>query len=97
MFQLDDKFLADIGLDSMPEDQKKPFIQHIYNELELRVGTRLSEGMSEAQLYYRVRPSVYAFVKLCTRLLEHTEHVPLTPQERETILLYTRKLVERFL
>lgn len=50
MFQLDDKFLADIGLDSMPEDQKKPFLQHIYNELELRVGTRLSDGMSEAQL-----------------------------------------------
>ena len=57
----------------------------------------MGDGMSEAQLYYRVRPSVYAFVKLCTRLLEHTEHVPLTPQERETILLYTRKLVERFL
>ena len=53
--------------------------------------------MSEATLYYRVRPSVYAFVKLCTRLLAHTEHVPLTAQERETILLYTRKLVERFL
>lgn len=53
--------------------------------------------MSEAKLYYRVRPSVYAFVKLCTRLLDHTEHVPLTEQEREMILLNARKLVERFL
>lgn len=50
MFQLDDKFLADIGLNEMPEEQKKPFLQHIYDELELRVGTKLSDGMSDAQL-----------------------------------------------
>jgi len=30
MFQLDDKFLADIGLTDMPDDQKQPFLQHIY-------------------------------------------------------------------
>ena len=53
--------------------------------------------MSEAKLYCQIRPSVHAFVKLCTGLLDHTEHVPLTEQEREMILLYTRKLVERFL
>lgn len=50
MFQLDDQFLSDVGLDDMPEEQKKPFLQHIYEELELRVGTRLSEGLSDAQL-----------------------------------------------
>lgn len=50
MFQLDDKFLADIGLDGLPEDQKQAFLQHIYEELELRVGTRLSDGLSDAQL-----------------------------------------------
>lgn len=50
MFQLDDKFLEEVGLADMPEDQKKAFLQHIYDELELRVGTRLSEGMSDAQL-----------------------------------------------
>ena len=50
MFQLDDKFLADIGLNDLPEDQKKPFLEHIYNELELRVGTKLSEGLSDVQL-----------------------------------------------
>lgn len=50
MFQLDDKFLEDIGLNDLPEDQKKPFLQHIYDELELRVGTKLSEGMSDSQL-----------------------------------------------
>lgn len=50
MFQLDDKFLEDVGLAAMPEEQKKPFLKHIYDELELRVGTRLSDGMSNAQL-----------------------------------------------
>ena len=47
MFQLDDKFLQDVGLADLPEDQKQAFLQHIYSELELRVGTKLSEGMNE--------------------------------------------------
>lgn len=50
MFQLDDKFLADIGLNSLPDEQKQAFLQHIYEELELRVGTRLSDGLSDQQL-----------------------------------------------
>lgn len=50
MFQLDDKFLSDIGLGTLPDDQKRAFLQHIYEELELRVGTRLSEGLSDQQL-----------------------------------------------
>lgn len=50
MFQLDDKFLADIGMNELPEEQKKAFLQHIYDELELRVGTKLSDGMSDEQL-----------------------------------------------
>ena len=50
MFQLDDNFLKELGLDSLPEDQKKAFLQHIYEELELRVGTKLSEGLSEQQM-----------------------------------------------
>lgn len=50
MFQLDDKFLTDIGLADLPEEQKKPFLQHLYDQLEYRVGMRLSEGMSDEQL-----------------------------------------------
>lgn len=50
MFQLDDTFLKDVGLDGLSDEQKKPFLQHVYEELELRVGTRLSDGMSDAQL-----------------------------------------------
>lgn len=50
MFQLDDQFLVDIGLADLPEEQKKPFLQHVYDQLEYRVGVRLSDGMSDAQL-----------------------------------------------
>lgn len=50
MFQLDEKFLQDIGLNELPEEQKKPFLQHVYDELEMRVGTQLSDGMSDEQL-----------------------------------------------
>jgi hypothetical protein len=50
MYQLDDQFLTDIGLGDLPEDQRKPFLQHVYDQLEYRVGISLSEGMSDAQL-----------------------------------------------
>ena len=50
MFQLDDTFLQDIGLGALPAEQRKAFLEHVYSQLELRVGTRLSEGLSEAQL-----------------------------------------------
>jgi hypothetical protein len=50
MFQLDDNFLEDLGLGDLPAEQKKPFLQHIYSELEMRVGAKLSEGMTDEQM-----------------------------------------------
>lgn len=50
MFQLDDQFLQDVGLGGLPDDQKKLFLDHFREQLELRVGTRLSEGLSDEQL-----------------------------------------------
>lgn len=50
MFQLDDQFLQDVGLGDLPDDQKKLFLDHFREQLELRVGTRLSEGLTDAQL-----------------------------------------------
>lgn len=50
MFQLDDNFLNDLGLNELPEAERKAFLVHIYSELELRVGVKLSEGLSEEQL-----------------------------------------------
>ncbi len=50
MFTLDDNFLADVGLADLPETQRKAFLQHVYEEIELRTGTVISDGMSDAQL-----------------------------------------------
>lgn len=50
MFQLDDKFLQDVGLGNLPDDQKQAFLDHFREQLELRVGTKLSDGLSDAQL-----------------------------------------------
>ena len=50
MFQLDDKFLEEVGLGSLPDDQKKLFLDHFREQLELRVGLQLSEGLSDMQL-----------------------------------------------
>ncbi|MGE5309658.1 MAG: DUF5663 domain-containing protein [Sphaerimonospora mesophila] len=50
MFRLDDKFLEDLGLGNLPPEQKQAFLQHIYSELEMRVGERLTDGMSDELL-----------------------------------------------
>lgn len=50
MFQLDDNFLEELGLGELPAEQRKAFLEHVYSQLELRVGTRLSEGLSDEQL-----------------------------------------------
>jgi len=50
MFQLNDQFLKDLGVDELPEDQQRAFLDHVYSQLELRVGTKLSQGLSEEQL-----------------------------------------------
>lgn len=50
MFKLDEEFLAQLGLGDMPQEQKQAFLQHIYSELEIRVGEKLTEGMNDTQL-----------------------------------------------
>lgn len=50
MFQLDDNFLDDLGLGDLPAEQKQAFLQHIYEQLQLSVGTKLSEGLTDEQM-----------------------------------------------
>lgn len=50
MFQLDDNLLQELGLGSLPPAEKNKMLAHIYETLELRVGMRLAEQMSDAQL-----------------------------------------------
>lgn len=50
MFRLDDNLLQELGLGSLPVEEKNKMLAHIYETLELRVGMKLAEQMSDAQL-----------------------------------------------
>lgn len=50
MFQLDDNLLQELGLGSLPATEKNKMLTHIYETLELRVGMKLAEQMTDAQL-----------------------------------------------
>jgi len=50
MLKLDNNLLDELGLSSLPEDQKRAMLQHIYDTLELRVGTNLANQMTDQQL-----------------------------------------------
>lgn len=50
MLKLDNNLLDEIGLGDLPDEQKKAMLQHIYETLELRVGTQLANQMTDKQL-----------------------------------------------
>src|SRR4029078_1084019 len=50
MFQLDDNLLKELGLGELPAAEKNKMLAHIYETLELRVGMKLAEKMTDAQL-----------------------------------------------
>lgn len=50
MIKLDDDLLRELGLANLPEEEKKKLLAHIYETLEMRVGMKLAEQMSDAQL-----------------------------------------------
>ncbi|HEU5004935.1 MAG TPA: DUF5663 domain-containing protein [Candidatus Saccharimonadales bacterium] len=50
MFRLDDNLLQELGLGTLPVDDKNKMLAHIYETLELRVGMKLAEKMTDAQL-----------------------------------------------
>jgi hypothetical protein len=50
MFKLDDNLLRELGLGSLPADEKNKMLAHIYETLEMRVGMKLAEKMTNEQL-----------------------------------------------
>ena len=46
MFELDDKFFEEIGLNAMPQNEKESFKNHVQEEIQVRVGERISDGMT---------------------------------------------------
>jgi hypothetical protein len=50
MFKLDNAFLEELGLGNLPPVEKNKMLAHIYETLEMRVGMKLAEQMSNEQL-----------------------------------------------
>ena len=50
MFKLDDNLLQELGLGALPPQEKNMMLRHIYETLELRVGMKLAEQMTNEQL-----------------------------------------------
>lgn len=50
MYAIDEKFVEELGLTALTDDEKREFANHISRELEQRVGDRLTSGMSDALL-----------------------------------------------
>lgn len=48
--QFDEQFLVEMGLSAMPEEQKQKFLDYVQEELEVRIGERISRGLTEEQL-----------------------------------------------
>lgn len=48
--QFDEKFLQEMGLSAMPEETKVRFLKYIEEEVEVRIGERISKGLTEVQL-----------------------------------------------
>lgn len=50
MLKLDDNLLKDLGLGSLPPEEKNKMLKHIYETLEIRVGMQLAQQMTNDQL-----------------------------------------------
>ncbi len=50
MFKLDNNLLVELGLGDLPAEEKNKMLAHIYETLEMRVGMKLAEQMSNEQL-----------------------------------------------
>lgn len=50
MYKLDDDFLRELGLGALPDEEKKAMLAHVYETLQMRVGIKLTERMTDAQL-----------------------------------------------
>lgn len=50
MLKLDEKFLEMMGLGDMPEVERAAFLQHLQEEAEVRVGDRLADELTDAQM-----------------------------------------------
>ena len=48
--EIDENFLAEVGLSDMPEDKKAEFLKRTKEELEIKVGEEISKGLTSEQI-----------------------------------------------
>ncbi|MDR1421993.1 MAG: DUF5663 domain-containing protein [Coriobacteriales bacterium] len=81
--KLDNDFLEEIGLGSMPEKRKTRFISDLYADLEMRVGKKITEGLSD-----EIIDEFGAFVDKDTEIMRGwlSRNFPLDiPENRQTL------------
>lgn len=80
MLKIDNSLLQEIGLGGLPDAEKNSFLKHIYETLEMRVGIRLADQMSNEQLdefekYFEAKDDAGAFKWLETNFPNYKEIV----------------------
>lgn len=48
--EFDEKFLKEVGLSAMPEVERRAFLEYVQEELEVRIGEGIAEGMTEEKM-----------------------------------------------
>jgi hypothetical protein len=80
MLKIDNSLLVEIGLGNLAEPEKNSFLKHIYETLEMRVGIRLADQMSNEQLdeferYFEAKDDAGAFKWLETNFPNYKDIV----------------------
>jgi hypothetical protein len=80
MLKIDNNLLVELGLAGLPDAEKNSFLKHIYETLEMRVGIRLADQMSNEQLdefeqYFEAKDDAGAFKWLETNFPNYKDIV----------------------
>lgn len=80
MLKIDNALLQEVGLGSLPDAEKNSLLKHIYETLEMRVGIRLADQMSNEQLdeferYFEAKDDAGAFKWLETNFPNYKDIV----------------------
>src|ERR1700758_384823 len=80
MLKIDNSLLEEVGLAGLPDAEKNSFLKHIYETLEMRVGIRLADQMTNQQLdefeqYFEAKDDAGAFKWLETNFPNYKDIV----------------------
>src|SRR3954463_7136930 len=80
MLKIDNSLLEELGLAALPDAEKNSLLRHIYETLEMRVGMRLADQMTNEQLdefeqYFEAKDDAGAFKWLETNFPNYKDVV----------------------